>query len=265
MDEYLVFPPPKPEREKERVAAVRALGLLDTPREERFDDLIELAVIVTGGTAAWFGLIDEERQWNKATRGFERRESSRKKALCSYTILGDQPLVLEDARAHSFFGDHPVVKGDPGVGAYCGFPVRGTERGSRLGTLAVVDDQAREFTDRQLKGMRTIRNEIETYLHLQYSRQKVEKCCQTLDEVIDERQDMFVRMRGRVIDVAGVLRSNAGYVERRTNDQEIVEAVRDIDEGAEKLEDIMDMGEGLVMWSSGQLKSLASDLDELKN
>ena len=52
--------------EAARLAALRRLGVLDTPAEPGFDELVAAAAAVCGTPIALVSLVDEERQWFKA-------------------------------------------------------------------------------------------------------------------------------------------------------------------------------------------------------
>ena len=63
-----------PKDENERLADLRALHLLDTPPEERFDRIVQLAASIFGVSIAYIALIDEKRQWFKAKCGLATDE-----------------------------------------------------------------------------------------------------------------------------------------------------------------------------------------------
>jgi hypothetical protein len=54
-----MIPPAIPHNEEQRLRALRALNVLDTPREERFDRIIRLAARVFEVPIAYVALIDE--------------------------------------------------------------------------------------------------------------------------------------------------------------------------------------------------------------
>ena len=57
---------PIPVDEVDRLADLRALQLLDTPPEERFDRITQLAAQVLDVPIAYLALIDSDRQWFKS-------------------------------------------------------------------------------------------------------------------------------------------------------------------------------------------------------
>src|SRR5262249_54324367 len=79
--------PPLPENEAERLAALRAVGVLDPPPEPAFDELAGLAAYICQTPVALISLVDEDRQWFKSRVGWAAAESSREAAFCARTIL----------------------------------------------------------------------------------------------------------------------------------------------------------------------------------
>jgi len=91
--------PLTPTNEAERLADLRALQILDTPHEQRFDRVVRLARQVFGVSIAYIALIDADRQWFKAKTGMCEKinETPREASFCGHTILQDEPLIVPDA------------------------------------------------------------------------------------------------------------------------------------------------------------------------
>jgi sigma-B regulation protein RsbU (phosphoserine phosphatase) len=139
---------PHPPDEQERLEALYALRLLDTPQEERFDAVTELAAKVFEVPIAFVSLIDRDRQWFKAKVGFDLCESSRQHSFCAHAILQDQPLVIPDTLADARFADNPFVTAPPALRFYAGQPLRAAG-GQKVGTLCIADVAPREFRPEQ--------------------------------------------------------------------------------------------------------------------
>ena len=60
---------PTPNDEAERLAELRALRILDTPPEERFDGIVRLTRHLFHAPVVYIALIDADRQWFKAQIG----------------------------------------------------------------------------------------------------------------------------------------------------------------------------------------------------
>jgi PAS domain-containing protein len=134
-----------PTDEAARLAALRALDVLDTPAEAEFDALVQAASTVCGTPISLVSLVDEGRQWFKANHGLaEATETPRNMAFCAHAILDDDLFVVHDATADERFADNPLVTGAPDIRFYAGAPVRLSD-GHRVGTLCVIDRHPRQL------------------------------------------------------------------------------------------------------------------------
>jgi diguanylate cyclase len=132
--------------EEARLQALHALGLLDTPREDRFDRFTRLALAAFDVPIALVSLVDRERQWFKSHAGLDYREAPRPLAFCSHAIAVDDMLVVPDTLADERFAAHPHVTGAPGIRFYAGQPLHSVD-GQPLGTLCIIDTAPRTFGD----------------------------------------------------------------------------------------------------------------------
>ena len=74
----------------------------------------------------------------------------RRVALCAHAILGDQPMVVNDAQLDPRFADNPLVRGDPPIRFYVGAPLVG-RGGFHLGTLCVIKPEPDEASAAQCR------------------------------------------------------------------------------------------------------------------
>ena len=136
---------PIPTDEAERMADVHALGLLDTPREPRFDRLAEVIGDVFDVPRVFITLIDTDRMWFKSAVGVTGIDGTpRDVGFCSHAILEREALVIADASADERFADNPFVTGDFGLRFYAGVPLHGPT-GRAVGALGIVDTAPRTF------------------------------------------------------------------------------------------------------------------------
>lgn len=143
--------PAIPLNERERLASLHSLEILDTPPEERFDRLTRLAAGVFGVPMAYIALVEANRQWFKAKCGLSIDSSGRETSFCGHTILQHEALVIPDALRDERFADNPLVVGEPGIRFYAGHPLRGPG-GHNVGTLCLADRLPRQLSphDRDL-------------------------------------------------------------------------------------------------------------------
>jgi phosphoribosyl 1,2-cyclic phosphodiesterase len=146
---------PLPPDEEHRLEALRALEILDTPPEGRFDRLTEMARQATDTPIALVTLVDAERQWFKSHAGFPVSESPRDESMCAHAILGDDVLVIPDTLEDDRFADNPAVTGPARIRFYAGVPLVLGD-GSRVGTLCVGDHRPRLLDEHQLDELRRL-------------------------------------------------------------------------------------------------------------
>lgn len=132
--------------EFQRVQKLHSLNILDTPAEQRFDRITRLAKRLFKVPISLVTLIDENRQWFKSKVGIDLCETSRDDAFCNITIQGDDPMVVLDTRKDPLFKDNPLVTGIPFIRFYAGYPIKAPS-GEKLGSLCVIDDQPRFFSE----------------------------------------------------------------------------------------------------------------------
>ncbi len=132
--------------EQTRLGALRDLGLLDTPPEERFDRVVRLAKRIFDVPTVAVNLIDEDRLYTKSAVGFEAGTSTpRDISFCPRTVDTRVSLVVPDARRDPDWKDSPLVTGDPGVRFYAGAPLT-APRGEIVGSLCLVDSEPRDLS-----------------------------------------------------------------------------------------------------------------------
>jgi phosphoribosyl 1,2-cyclic phosphodiesterase len=138
-----------PADEERRLSDTRALGLLDTGREERFDRITRLASALLDMPIALVSLIDANRQWFKSACGLDLSETPRKEAFCAHVVYQRAPLVVPDALADDRFADYPAVTGPAHIRAYMGYPLF-LSTGSCVGTLCLLDQRPRQFDAKKM-------------------------------------------------------------------------------------------------------------------
>lgn len=132
-----------------RLRSLKALDILDTPREPVFDRIVKMAALICDTPIALVSVVDEHRQWFKANLGLEGvTETPRAVAFCHHAIEGTDVFEVKDALLDARFADNPLVTGAPHIQFYAGAPIRMAD-GSAIGTVCVIDRQARALTDTQ--------------------------------------------------------------------------------------------------------------------
>ena len=156
-------PAPLPADEPARLAALHAMGLLDTPPDRALDELCEAAALVAGVPTALITLVDEHRQWCKARCGTDLEGTGRDESFCAYVVALDREVHVEDARRDPRFADNPLVTGELALRSYAGLPLR-TVEGHVLGSLCVLGDVPGLLDEAQRRVLRMLAGQAEGLL-----------------------------------------------------------------------------------------------------
>lgn len=148
-----------------RVNALHSYEILDTPREQEFDQIVELVARVCDAPICVINLIDEERQWFKAETGLGVRETPLETSICAHIILGEDFVEIPDTLADPRMCDNPLCVDEPHLRFYAGALLK-TSDGLPLGTLCVLDHEPRRLTPLQADTVRIIARQVMTQLDL---------------------------------------------------------------------------------------------------
>jgi sigma-B regulation protein RsbU (phosphoserine phosphatase) len=149
--------------EMARRRSLDALGVLDTPSEERFDRITRLARLTFDVMLSTVTLIDRDRAWFKSCAGGDYVEAPREVTFCAQTVLADEPVVVVDATMDERFATLPAVAGEPGIRFYAGFPVHDAY-GTAIGTLCLYDIRPRTLDDTGVAIMAELTSWVESEL-----------------------------------------------------------------------------------------------------
>ena len=188
--------------EAARLAALARYEILDTPAEPEYDDLVQLAARVCGTPIALMTLLDDTRQWFKSRVGLAIEQTPREVAFCDHAIRESALLEIQDAWADPRFSQNPLVTGEPRIRFYAGVPLR-TPDGHALGSLCVIDRQARTLQADQRVALAILARQVVGQLELRHAlrkaqqevtrRHEAEASLQTLNRSLEERVEARTR------------------------------------------------------------------------
>ena len=98
---------PVPTNETERLAAVRALNILDTAPEIAYDEIGELAAQICQCPVAYISFMDDDRLWLKAKYGLPPDFNQCPREIC---LLRDDSLRHRDGRRVRFAAGRAVQR-----------------------------------------------------------------------------------------------------------------------------------------------------------
>jgi GAF domain-containing protein len=147
---------PIPPNEKERLAAVKELKILNTKREERFDRITKKVLEQFGVPISTISILDADREWYKSCQGVDGREGPRATSFCGHIISQNYIFVIEDTLLDSRFADNPQVLGKPFVRFYAGMALRNKKSGLTVGVLCLKDTKPRKFSRQDILALKEL-------------------------------------------------------------------------------------------------------------
>lgn len=158
--------PPPPNYERERLAALRQLKLLDTSPSESFDRITRMAARLFDLPIAAVSLTDEDRQWFKSRVGVEHFEIPRERACCGEVADTTRLLVVDDLLESHRYRDSLLARS--GIRFYAGAPLM-TRDGYSLGAMCVLGTEPRQATAEELAGLQDLAAMVMDQIELQHA------------------------------------------------------------------------------------------------
>lgn len=169
-----------------RIKALHDLAILDSPREQSFDDVAQVAMQLCDVPIAVVSLVDNNRQWFKSCLGLDATETPRDVAFCAHAILTpDDVLVIEDALKDPRFFNNGLVIGAPYIRFYAGAPLV-TEEGAALGTLCVIDYKPRVLCEQQKNSLKALARQVMQLLKLKSNNDAVQHYSARVQSIADK-------------------------------------------------------------------------------
>lgn len=144
----------------------RALAALRRPDEGRDDVLqkfVRLASQALGIPGSFISVLDDEKQYVRAARNFNLKESSRADSLCRHVVDSDTVMIIPDTHHDERFSNHPLITGEPYIRFYAGTPLKNSE-GVILGTLCVTDTAPHDFDGEQVTTLKLLAALVMSFL-----------------------------------------------------------------------------------------------------
>ena len=143
----------------ERLQAVRASGLLDSPYDPKLDLLTRMAAALLGTPTALLSVVDADRQFFKSAIGVDdpwrsARQTPMSHSFCQWAVASGDTFIVNDAHVHPLVRHNPAVR-ELGVAAYAGIPLHDA-RDQAIGSFCVVDSKPRSWSDAQIDVLREL-------------------------------------------------------------------------------------------------------------
>lgn len=239
-----MIPAPIPENENDRLKDLYDTGLLDTPNEEEFNDIVKFASELCNTPISLISLVDSNRQWFKARVGIDIDETDREIAFCSHAILQDGLFEIPDTLKDNRFIDNPLVVNDPSIRFYAGMPLV-TSTGSRLGTLCVIDNSPGQLTEQQKAGLKLLANNVIKIAELRIKNKELHYLTETQKRIISI---LAHDVRNPLASFANIIDLKKSEVLNHDEAGEMVELIKG------QLANTIEMVENIVNWGKQQFQ-----------
>lgn len=180
----------------ERVKAVEATGLLDSPASPALDRLTRLTTQLLGVPASVVTLIDRDRQFFAGASGLgETLAASRQTSLdysyCQHVVASAKPMVVTDAVSHPLVYDNLATLKD-GIRAYAGMPLIDSN-GQALGSFCAFDTKPHEWSERDLQILQDLAQSAMTEIELRFAGRLLEEQGEQLRALLDNTDELVAR------------------------------------------------------------------------
>ncbi|TFI44646.1 GAF domain-containing protein [Rhodococcus sp. 1R11] len=139
----------------DRLAAVRATGMIGSPRDEQFDKLARMTLQAMGAQGASISFVDDRTQFIKASVGTtgtatQPQTVAVERSACRVVVETGETLVAQDIREHTL----PMGAASELI-AYMATPIK-SDAGFTVGILDVWDYRPRKWTPGHVKTLEDI-------------------------------------------------------------------------------------------------------------
>ncbi len=228
-----------------RLQALASVQLIDTPVEESFDRLTQLASKLMRAPVSLVSLVEPQRQFIKSQVGLQEplaslREVPITHSFCKYVVASGEPLVIDDTREHPLVCLNPAIRAYDVV-AYLGIPLT-SDDGWHLGSFCVIDHEPRQWTADDVEIMQTLAASVTTQIQLRLVAQAKERALAMLQQRNEElnafAHSVSHNLKNPISAIIGWASVSMRYADKATV-EDLLETLRGVDEIARQADDII--------------------------
>ena len=151
--------------EIERLAALKSYQILDTGKDQVFEDLTQLVSYICDVPMAMISFMDHDRHWHKARIGLKDSEAKREETFCQYAILSNEIFEVENTQLDTILKESSFAKGEGAIKFYASASLN-TRDGLAIGNVCVMDHEPKKLNEEQRQCLRTVAQQVMTQLEL---------------------------------------------------------------------------------------------------
>ena len=238
---------PIPANDYLRVQNLHELGILDSPQEDEFTDIVQLASRICDAPISLISLVDYSRQWFKAKVGIDATETPRDISFCGHAILMDHDFFeVADALQDARFFDNPLVLSAPNIRFYAGVQLV-SRKGFKIGMLCVNDTKPNKLNQEQIFALRVLGNHVAKLLDLRITRKQSDEKTRKIESQNEVLKKMLSIIAHDIRGPIGSLKtffemSKADLLEAETKEKLVNMSITQIDNTLGLLNNLVDWG-----------------------
>lgn len=226
------------DQEIDRLQNLASFALDYDSYHEELQPFVVLAKKITNSPVCEINIIDAYNQWTIARTAETLKVIPREESVCYDTIQEDEPYEVRDLQEHNRYSDRNYVVDPPYFRYYCGVQLT-TDEDVNIGSICVLDQKAKEITDKQKKQLQYLADLIVQYLQKD----------QLLYRAKGQVHELEERFRTLNHDIRSPVNGIVGIVDLLLTDEDEVEV------SSEDLLTIKDCAEAIVDEIDGVLSS----------
>lgn len=164
---------PIPRNETERLSRLSSYHIVVAEKDERLDELTDLAASIFEVPMVIITILDQSKQWFKSRYGLALQETSRDISFCQYTIMEKEVFEVTDSLQDERFKQNPLVVGEPYIRFYGGAPLISRE-GYTLGSLGLLDRKPRQLDRNQRRTLQLLARQVVDHFELSRDKKELE-------------------------------------------------------------------------------------------
>lgn len=169
-----MLPAPIPPDEQARLDVLYKIGIIDTPPEDRFDNITKAAVARFKVMLSTITIIDKDREWYKSRCGIATPvQGPRNISFCGHALESKDIFIIEDTTKDPRFIDNPYVVGPPFVRFYAGVALHDSLTNQPIGVLCIKDNKTRQFSEQDVADFLALGKKAEKELNSKASSTQV--------------------------------------------------------------------------------------------
>ena len=147
--------------------------ILDTSKEEEFDDIVKLASQICKVPISLISLLETGRHWHNVEASNAVTDHVKESSFCACTLMLEKDIFeIDDASKDARFSTNPLVTHAPNIRFYAGVPLV-SQNGLKMGTLCVINSEPQHLTDEQSFALKVLAKQVIKLLDLRLTNKEL--------------------------------------------------------------------------------------------